>query len=105
MEEVTVTRAPRPITTSAELELQAVVYDENVQAVLSRRKRTTRASFTEDYYLFQKEIEDLCASYTCAVFPFISLKFYNTETPPPRRIGYDGMLTETVMTLPQKKRD
>ena len=88
-----------------ELELQAVVYDENVQPVLCRKRKTTRESFTEDYFLFQKEIEDFCASYTCAVFPFVSLHFLHPskEDHSPKHEGYDGMLTETVMTLPQKK--
>lgn len=89
-----------------DLELQAVVYDENVQPLLCKRRKTNRVSFVEDYYLFQKEIEDFCASYTCAVFPFLSLKFLHSGSSHlPEREGYDGMLTETVMTLPQKKRD
>ena len=95
-----------------ELELHAVLYNENVQPILFRKRRTTRASFTEDYFLFQKEIEDLCAAEETQVFPFVSLKFIHTREQSHHeaigldgRQGYDGMFTETIMTLPQKKQD
>jgi len=90
------------------INLHATFYDKNLVPFLYKTKTTTMETLTKDYTTFIKDMDWLCKTYTQFKEPTFMFTRFEIETEPegeetePEQKGYDGMLTQTIMTPPRR---